>query len=108
MGYSPPGLEKVTQHRYDPSELAAIREKIQDAKESFESGREEDEAMPNIWLPENVLPGFKDACLDFFWKGFELQKTILKALAVAFELPEDYFVQFHTKPDNQLRLLHYP
>jgi len=23
--------------------------------------------MPNIWLPEGVLPGFKEACLDFFW-----------------------------------------
>ncbi|KAG6841591.1 hypothetical protein C0991_009347 [Blastosporella zonata] len=84
------------------------RAKLQDVKESFESGLEGDEAMPNIWLPEDVLPGFKDACLDFFSKGFELQEAILKALAVAFDLPEDYFVQFHTKPDNQLRLLHYP
>ncbi|KAG6917417.1 hypothetical protein DXG01_002686 [Tephrocybe rancida] len=107
-GYSPPGLEKVTQHVYDASELAANRAKLQDVKESFESGREEDETMPNIWLPENLLPGFKDACLEFFWATFELQKNILRALAVAFDLPEDYFVQFHTKPDNQLRLLRYP
>jgi len=25
--------------------------------------------MPNIWYPDDVLPGFKDACLDFFWVG---------------------------------------
>jgi hypothetical protein len=28
--------------------------------------------MPNIWLPEEVLPGFKEACLDFFWVRHEL------------------------------------
>ncbi|GLB45690.1 putative clavaminate synthase-like protein [Lyophyllum shimeji] len=107
-GYSPPGLEKVSQHLYDTSELAKNRAKAQDVKESFECGREEDEAMPNIWLPDGVLPGFKEAALDFFWKCFELEKTILRALAVGFDLPEDYFVKFHTKPDNQLRLLRYP
>lgn len=66
-GYSSPGLEKVSQHIYDESELADNRAKAPDVKESFESGREGDEAMPNIWLPEGVLPGFKEACLGFFW-----------------------------------------
>ena len=63
-GYSPPGLEKVSQHVYDVSGLMEIRTKAPDVKESFESHREGDEAMPNIWLPEGVLPGFKEACLD--------------------------------------------
>ena len=36
-------------------------------KESFECGSEDDEFMPNIWLPEGVLPGFKEACLSFYW-----------------------------------------
>jgi hypothetical protein len=66
-GYSAPGLEKVSQHVYDPSELSKHRAKAPDVKESFECGREEAEDMPNIWLPEGVLPGFKEACLDFFW-----------------------------------------
>lgn len=38
-------------------------------KESFEVGKENDDAMPNIWLPEVVLPGFKEACLTFYWVG---------------------------------------
>ncbi|KAG6815489.1 hypothetical protein H0H93_009657 [Arthromyces matolae] len=107
-GYSPPGLEKVVQHMYDTKDLAENRSKLQDVKESFESGREGDEAMPNIWPPEYVLPGFRKACLDFFWDAFQLQKDILRALAVAFDLDETYFLKFHTKPDNQLRLLRYP
>ncbi|KNZ78934.1 UPF0676 protein, partial [Termitomyces sp. J132] len=107
-GYSPLGMEKIVQNLDDAKGLAKNRAYLQDVKESFECGREEDEIMPNIWLPENVLPGFKKACLDFFWKVFELQKAILRALAIALDIPEDYLVQYHTKPDNQLRLLRYP
>ncbi|TFK37210.1 thymine dioxygenase [Crucibulum laeve] len=107
-GYSAPGVEKVVQHIYDSTEVAQNRAKAPDVKESFESGREDDEAMPNIWLPEGVLPGFKEACLDFYWKCREVELTVLTALAVAFHLPEDYFVKVHAKADNQLRLLHYP
>lgn len=66
-GYSPPGKEKVVQHIYDEKELAKVRAKAPDVKESFEVGREEDPAMCNIWLPEGILPGFKETCLDFFW-----------------------------------------
>lgn len=35
-------------------------------RETFEVGREGDKLMPNIWLPEEVLPGFKQKCLEFF------------------------------------------
>jgi len=65
-------MEKVSQHVYDKTELEAHRAKAPDVKESFESGRENDEVMPNIWLPDGVLPGFKEACLEFFWVSFPL------------------------------------
>jgi hypothetical protein len=38
-----------------------------DIKENFEVGREDYEDMPNIWYPDGILPGFKEACLDFYW-----------------------------------------
>ena len=47
-----------------------------DIKESFEAGREDDPVMPNIWYPDGVLPGFKDACLDFFWVGTSTKSDI--------------------------------
>ena len=67
LGYSAPGVEKVVQHLYDKDEIAASRARAPDVKESFECGREDDPAMPNIWLPDGMLPGFKEACLDFYW-----------------------------------------
>lgn len=33
---------------------------------------------------------------------------MLRALAVGLRIPEEYFVKYHGKADNQLRLLHYP
>ncbi|KAF8516546.1 Clavaminate synthase-like protein [Hysterangium stoloniferum] len=107
-GYSKPGLEKVTQHVYDTEELVRNRAEAPDVKESFECGREVSLEMPNIWLPEGVLPGFKEICLDFYWTCNEVELVILKALALGFHLSEDYFTSVHMKSDNQLRLLHYP
>ena len=37
-----------------------------------------------------------------------LELDFLRALALGLGVPEDYFLQYHTKADNQLRLLHYP
>ena len=34
--------------------------------ESFQLGRE-GSITPNIWLPEGVLPGFKEDSLAFYW-----------------------------------------
>ena len=67
-GYSAPGIEKV-QSSIDPDEkeVRETRAKAPDVKESFEVGREQDDLQPNIWLPEGTLPGFKEACLEFFW-----------------------------------------
>ncbi|CDO71471.1 hypothetical protein BN946_scf184909.g65 [Trametes cinnabarina] len=107
-GYSAPGVEKVVQHVYDPESLRDIRVKAPDVKESFESGWEESKSMPNIWLPEGVLPGFKEACMDFFWACHDVELNILKALCLALGISEDYLVRYHQGHDNQLRLLHYP
>ena len=111
-GYSAIGAEKVIQHLYDHGDILEARKKCADVKESFEVGREDDELMPNIWFSEDILPGFRETCLTFFWVWFfdcfEIERHILCALAIGLGLSEDYFTNLHTKPDNQLRLLHYP
>ncbi|EKM78967.1 hypothetical protein AGABI1DRAFT_114495 [Agaricus bisporus var. burnettii JB137-S8] len=106
-GYSAPGSEKII--RYDDNEKESDPTIGRGgARETFDVGSENDEGMPNIWLPEETLPGFKRTCVEFFSDCFEVEKNVLRALAVGFRLPEDYFVRMHTKPDNQLRLAHYP
>jgi hypothetical protein len=38
-----------------------------DIKESFEVGREDNDVMANIWYPNSIIPGFKEACMEFYW-----------------------------------------
>ncbi len=81
--------------------------------------------MPNIWLPDGILPGFKEACLDYFWVRdypctlprefdqspsqtcYKVELNIFRALALGFHINEEFFTEYHSAADNQLRMLHY-
>ena len=106
-GYSAPGLEKVTQHTYDEAEIAKARE-IPDYKESFESGNVNDASQPNIWLPEEKLPGFRSFMEDYFNVCKELVHHILDALSIALDVPGEGLSPTHKDSLFQLRILHYP
>lgn len=62
-----------------------------------------------MWLPEEVLPGFKDAASAFFntCRQFELEK-LLPALSLGLGLPGEFLGNYHQEAENQIRLLHYP
>ncbi|RYP65494.1 hypothetical protein DL770_008985 [Monosporascus sp. CRB-9-2] len=110
-GYSWPGLEKVTQDIIKEGDEAteAKNREIADVKESYEIGSEDFELQPNVWLPEEVLPGFRSFMTQFYWTCFETAKELLRALALGIGLEdEDYFLNYHSGENNQLRLLHYP
>jgi isopenicillin N synthase-like dioxygenase len=106
-GYSAPGVEKVSQHEYDANELHKIRD-IPDFKESYESGNVEDDAQPNIWLPEDKLPGFRAFMESYFTVCADLIHRILDSLSVALNVPDPGLSPTHSKSLFQLRLLHYP
>ncbi|KAI2470934.1 thymine dioxygenase [Annulohypoxylon bovei var. microspora] len=110
-GYSWPGLEKVSQDIIKDGDDAkeAENRKISDVKESYEIGSEGFELQPNVWLPEDVLPGFREFMVQFYCKCFGAAKELLRALAIGIGLEdEDFFLRFHSGENNQLRLLHYP
>lgn len=120
------------QHVYDDKELEDIRARAPDVKESFECGWDDARAtMPNIWLPHGILPGFKEACLDFYcvrplllstdvvyhlllmnprWMQtcHDAELKVLRAIAAGLGIADDHLVNYHNAHDNQLRLLHYP
>ncbi|KAF2827189.1 Clavaminate synthase-like protein [Ophiobolus disseminans] len=106
-GYSAPGVEKVSQHQYEENELNKLRE-TPDFKESFESGNVNDEAQPNIWLPDEELPGFKEFMNLYFSHCDRLVHQILDALSIALKVPDPGLSHTHEKSLFQLRLLHYP
>ncbi|KAI3326756.1 thymine dioxygenase [Xylariaceae sp. AK1471] len=121
-GYSWPGLEKVSQVIYadgEEEELKQIEERgVSDVKESYEIGSEDLVQQPNVWLPEDVLPGFRAFMTEFYWRCFDVAKELLRALALGIgtgrglggeeDEDEDFLLRFHSGVNNQLRLLHYP
>ncbi|KAI5193529.1 thymine dioxygenase [Aureobasidium subglaciale] len=111
-GYSYPGLEKVSQVYgvdADSEDVGRALREVKDCKESYEIGSEDNSFMPNVWLPEDVLPGFRDFGLSFYWKCNAVAQKILTALAIGLQLDSaDTLTQVHSGDYNQLRLLHYP
>lgn len=92
----------------DPAVGEQLR-KITDMKESYEIGSEDCPNQYNVWLPEDILPGFKRFTTEFFWACNAAAQEILRAIAMGLGLEDvEYFVKFHSGDNNQLRLLHYP
>ncbi|KAH0559112.1 hypothetical protein GP486_004324 [Trichoglossum hirsutum] len=107
-GYSGISQEKVIQNVVDAEGIAAERT-IPDIKESYESGNVNDERQPNIWLPEETLPGFRGFMEAFFEDCASLIYSILHALSLSLNLPPSIGLpSTHSRSLFQLRLLHYP
>lgn len=110
-GYSWPGLEKVSNAMGDEedTDLTKRLRQVSDVKESYEIGSEKNAGQPNVWLPEDILSGFRDFMNDFYWECDHTAKTILRAMAIGIGLSdEEFFLKNHSGHNNQLRLLHYP
>ncbi|KAG2033044.1 thymine dioxygenase [Suillus americanus] len=90
-GYSFPGQEKETQLPDSGDSEAEIP--LPSVKESFDLGREDDENC--VWRSIGL-------------KCHEVEKNILRALALGFGLEEEWLVRYHGMADNGLRLQHYP
>ena len=73
-GWMAIGREKASQS-LDRDEVAALREKTPDYKETMEIGCEWDRTWRNHWPQEQDLPGFKPAVLGFF----QVRRTVLEA-----------------------------
>jgi isopenicillin N synthase-like dioxygenase len=64
-GYIKLGREYVTQSS-DAAEIAKLRSKPPNTKESMEIGRDWDKTWRNHWPQESDVPGYKQTMLDFF------------------------------------------
>jgi hypothetical protein len=108
-GYTGHGREKTT-HLTEKEDVEALRAEVPDLKESLEIGRDDEEGMPNMWLPEGDVEGqeFKEVMLAFFDECKGLQRKVMRAIAVGLDIEETWFDGFTDRGDNTLRLLHYP
>ncbi|PPQ77401.1 hypothetical protein CVT25_010983 [Psilocybe cyanescens] len=106
-GYVAIGRERVTQSA-NPEEIAALREKAPDFKESMEIGRDWDSAWKNQWPSEHLAPGFKQRMLDFYETCHELHVHVMRSIALGLGLKEHFFDDKIDEKCHNLRLLSYP
>lgn len=64
---------------------------------------------PNQWLPEDVLPGFRQVVTEYFATLAALANELMGVLAVGLGLPEDTFARrFGEQPLGFMKLISYP
>ncbi|RXW21965.1 hypothetical protein EST38_g3916 [Candolleomyces aberdarensis] len=106
-GYVQIGRERVTQSN-DPDEIAALREKAPDYKETMEIGRDWDSEWKNQWPKESDAPLFKQTMLDFFQTCHNLHVDVMRSVALGLDLGERFFDDKVNEQCHNLRLLSYP
>jgi len=106
-GYVQVGRERVTQSA-DAAEIAALRAKAPDSKESMEIGRDWDDTWKNKWPQEGDAPKFKETMLDFFQTCHELHTIVMRSIALGLDLDEMYFEDMINEQCHNMRLLSYP
>jgi isopenicillin N synthase-like dioxygenase len=107
--YSYPGLEKVSQYAGGEEEVGEQLREVAGCKESYEIGSEENKEQPNVWLPEETLPGFVNATSTFYWECNKVAQSVLHALALGIgPTNPTHLTNYHSGHNNQLRFLHYP
>ncbi|KJA29911.1 hypothetical protein HYPSUDRAFT_245346 [Hypholoma sublateritium FD-334 SS-4] len=106
-GFVKVGRERVTQAT-DPAEIAALREKAPDYKETMEIGRDWDSVWKNQWPSETQAPGFKQNMLDFYETCHELHVHVMRSVAIGLDLKEHFFDSKIDEKCHNLRLLSYP
>ncbi|KAJ6490317.1 hypothetical protein C8R47DRAFT_465317 [Mycena vitilis] len=106
-GFVKEGRERVTQAT-DAAEIAALRAKAPDFKETMEIGRDWDSVWKNQWPREADAPAFKSTMLDFFQRCHELHVHVMRAIAMGLELEEGFFDGKVQEQCHNLRLLSYP
>ncbi|KAF8591483.1 Clavaminate synthase-like protein [Ramaria rubella] len=106
-GYVQTGRERVTQSS-NADEIAAMRKKAPDFKESMEIGRDWDTTWKNKWPQESAAPGFKETMKAFFQICHDLHTSVMRSVALGLGIEETFFEnQIHEQYHN-LRLLSYP
>ncbi|KAH7357377.1 hypothetical protein BKA66DRAFT_473494 [Pyrenochaeta sp. MPI-SDFR-AT-0127] len=75
-----------------------------DHKECYEHRRFRNPSCPS----EVELPGFRKIMDEFYAQCYTLGLNVLKCLAMAMELGDDFFDHITKQADPQLRLIHYP
>lgn len=111
--YSGMGVEKVTNADLTKDEnIEELRKIFPDIKESLEIGSEAPYGYPekpyHNQFPEDHIPGFTKALMEFYVQCDQLHRQVMSAIATGLGLSKTFFEPQISGGDHVLRLLHYP
>jgi isopenicillin N synthase-like dioxygenase len=92
----------VSQNVFDADQLKTLRA-VADCKEYFDIGADRGTPArrePNRFPPKELIPGFEEFMLTFFWDCHQFGLDILRAIAIGLGIDEDYLVDFHQDADH--------
>ncbi|KAK4506267.1 hypothetical protein PRZ48_004232 [Zasmidium cellare] len=81
-----------------------------DWKETYDIGHEDNRDQPNVWLPDDILPGFRPQMVKLYDQLTAVAEAILEGLMLGMDLTEDEcktLRQMHSPIEHQIRLAHY-
>ncbi|KAH8698798.1 2OG-Fe(II) oxygenase superfamily protein [Talaromyces proteolyticus] len=109
-GWAKTGLGHTVQMVFDADEAEEFRQKNPDYKETLELGNPfSDEVPPNRWLPDHLLPGFKNFVESWWTDCATLAHSLYGSVGEALKLRnEDYFCRIHSKDDCHMTWNFYP
>lgn len=79
-------------------------------QETYDIGHEDNKTQKNIWLPDDVFPGFRPYMVKLFERLSAISLAILEALMLGMDLSTDDSIvlrHIHTPVEHQMRLAHY-
>ncbi|KAK7720772.1 hypothetical protein SLS57_005310 [Botryosphaeria dothidea] len=106
-GWSKLGAEK-TSTLYGKLMGYEMPDDLKDAREHFDFGPPEDPLFPNRWPSSSAVPPFRPALEALYARCEEVSHDILTALAEAFNLAPNTFVQHLSPNASEFRINHYP
>lgn len=72
-------------------------------------GSDNNPDQPNIWIPESILPGYRDFISHFYAECWKTSQLVLRALALGLGLSDESFLlSLHDEKENELSFRHYP
>jgi isopenicillin N synthase-like dioxygenase len=111
-GWARAGQTHTVQLVFDDDEAAAFRQSNPDCKETLELGNpfsSRTTVPPNKWIPEHLLPGFRNFVESWWADCAVLADILFRSLSEALQIrDEGYFSRMHLDDDSHVSWNFYP
>lgn len=109
VGYTGVGGTQINKtETKDNKETFSMRYDVRNDPLHKESSHVADELEDFIWNETSHLQGFHSTLVDFYTRRLQLARKLIRLVALALDLPEDYFDAIVTRPGADAVHIHYP